>query len=100
MVEKFKNSMKSYFSNGPKAIFIVLLILMISTIVIINTRKTLYVYVDGKEKKIITFRTHLKDALSANDIVVGPKDKTTIGLDSKINNNDKIYIKKKLMVRN
>ncbi|PRR80840.1 Cell wall-binding protein YocH precursor [Clostridium liquoris] len=98
MVEKFKNSMKSYFSNGPKAIFIVLLILMISTIVIINTRKTLYVYVDGKEKKIITFRTHLKDALSANDIVVGPKDKTTIGLDSKINNNDKIYIKKAVNV--
>lgn len=98
MVEKLKNYSKRYFSNGPKAIFIVILILMISTIIITSTRKTLYVYVDGKEKKITTFRANLKDALSANSIVVGPKDKTTPGLDSKINNKDKIYIKKAVNV--
>lgn len=98
MVEKLKNYSKRYFSNGPKAIFIVILILMISTIIITSTRKTLYVYVDGKEKKITTFRANLKDALSANSIVVGPKDKTTPGLDSKINNKDKIYVKKAVNV--
>ncbi|MBP1866109.1 uncharacterized protein YabE (DUF348 family) [Clostridium tetanomorphum] len=97
-MEKLKNSIRSYFSNGPKAIFIVMLILMSATILITSTRKTLYVYIDGKEKKVTTFRTNLKSALFANDIVVGPKDKTTPGLDSKIKNKDKIYIKKAVNV--
>lgn len=98
MVEKLKRFFKCYFSNGPKAIFILSLILASITIFTFGMKKTLYVYIDGNEKKITTFKTTLKDALSSNGIVIGPKDKTTIGLDSKIKNKDKIYVKKAVNV--
>ncbi|WP_125154580.1 3D domain-containing protein [Clostridium rectalis] len=98
MVEKFKTFIKNYFSNGPKAVFIALLILMSTTIILCSGKKTLYIYIDGKENEITTFRSNLKSALAANNIAVGPKDKTTPGLDSKVNNKDKIYIKKAVNV--
>ncbi|WP_315116742.1 3D domain-containing protein [uncultured Clostridium sp.] len=98
MVEKLKNSIKNYFSNGPKAVFVTVLLIMISTVIITGTRKTLYVYIDGKENKITTFRSNLEKALTASDIEIGSKDKVTPGLGSNIKDKDKIYIKKAVNV--
>ena len=97
-MEKFKSTIKNYFSNGPKAVFVTMLIIMISAITINGAKKTLYVYIDGKESKIITFKSNLNAALTANKITIGPKDKVTPGLDSNIKNNDKIYVKKAVNV--
>lgn len=98
-MEKVKNYLKNYFSNGPKAAFLVLLVVIGITIFIGNTRKTVYVYVDGKENKITTFRHTVNDVLKSNNIVLGPKDKTSIGVDSEVKNQDKIYIKKSMDVQ-
>ncbi|MEW9094542.1 MAG: 3D domain-containing protein [Clostridiaceae bacterium] len=98
MVEKFKNSIRNYFSNGPKAVFVTVLLIMISTVIITGARKTVYVYIDGKENKITTFRSNVKEALTANDIEIGSKDKVTPGLDSSIKDKDKIYVKKAVNV--
>jgi len=95
MVEKFKK----YFSNGPRtAILIASLVLIIFTTVIFSTRKTITVSVNGSEKKIVTFSSSYKAALKNNGIVVGPKDKTTPSLDSRVKNQGKISIKRAVRV--
>ncbi|MCS4455410.1 hypothetical protein JTT00_12940 [Clostridium botulinum] len=58
---KLKKKIKEHFSNGPKAILIVVVILMIASIVITNMRKTIIVSIDGKEsQKITTFKKHMQ----------------------------------------
>jgi len=98
MMEKLKNNIKDYFSTGPKVIFIVILLCAGITIGFYSTRKTVYVYIDGKENKIVTYKNTYKKALAANKINVGPKDKTTPSLDSRVNNGDKINIKRAVNV--
>lgn len=99
MVEKFKECLKKYFSNGPKTtIFTVLLVLVILTTVIFSTRKTIVVSVDGADKKVTTFSSTYKEALKNNGIVVGSKDKTTPSLDSIVENQGKISVKRAVKV--
>lgn len=98
MKENLKDRFKDYFSNGPKAVMIFMLVLMSATLVISATRKTVTVSIDGKEMNITTFRKTFKTALEANDIAVGPKDKTTPSLDTRVNKKDKIYIKRAVNV--
>lgn len=99
MVENFKKYLKKYFSNGPKtAIFTVSLVLILLTTVIFSTRKTIIVSVDGTDKKVTTFSSNYKDALNSNGIIVGPKDKTTPSLDSRVENQGKISIKRAVKV--
>lgn len=97
-VEKIRDYFKNYFSNGPKAIFIVVLMLLGITITICNQRKVITVSVEGKEASLVTYRTTLRKALTAGNIILGPKDKTSIGLDDKIKNGDKINVKKAVNV--
>ncbi len=94
MVEKLKSYFKKYSSNGPKTIYIGLIVLVVLTAMICSTRKTITVFIDGKDKKITTFSSTYKKALSNNGITVGPKDKTQPSLDSKVGNGSKISIKK------
>ena len=99
MVEKLKKYLKKHFSNGPKiTIFTVSLVLVILTVGIFSTRKTIIVSVDGADKKITTFSSTYKKVLANNSIVVGPKDKTTPSLDSRVENQGKISIKRALKV--
>lgn len=98
MKEKLKNRFNNYFSNGPKAVMIFMLVLISATLIISATRKTVTVSIDGKEINITTFRSNFKKALEANNIAVGPKDKTTPSLDTKVNKKDKIYIKRAVNV--
>lgn len=98
-MEEFKKTINKYFSNGNKAVLISTLVLIAISILVFSARKTLYVNVDGKEKKIITFKSDIKDVLSTNGIEVGPKDKVMPKIDSVVNNGDKIYIKKAVNVQ-
>lgn len=93
-----KNMFKSYFSNGPKTVFLLLLILMGSLVGLDAARKTIIVSVDGNETKIVTFKKTFEDALKSNNIVLGPRDKTTPSLDSMLKKNDRIDIKKAVNV--
>lgn len=98
MMEKLKNNINNYFSTGPKVIFIVVLLCVGITVGFYSTRKTVYVSIDGKESKIVTYKNSFKKALAVNKISVGPKDKTTPSLDSRVNNGDKINIKRAVNV--
>lgn len=101
MVEKLKGYFKKYFSNGPNAkyIYLTLIVLIVFVVLISSARKTITVSIDGKDKKITTLSSTYKSALSNNGITVGPKDKTTISLDSKVEDGSKISIKKAVNVQ-
>lgn len=100
MLEKLKSSLTNYFSNGPKTIFIVMLFLLCITVTIFDMKKTVAIVIDGKEeKKVITLRDNTKNILKAENIVMGPKDKVIPGLDSKVKDGDRIYIKKAVEVQ-
>lgn len=98
MMESMKNNFKKYFSVGPKSTFIMMLLIMTLSIAIQSMRKTLVVDIDGKETKIITYRSDLKSSLMRNDITLGPKDKISPSIDSTIKDGDKINIKRAVNV--
>lgn len=98
-MEESKRSINKYFLNENKAVFISVIALAIIAVLVFSTKKTLYVNVDGKEKKIITFKSDIKDVLSTNGIEIGPKDKVISGTDSVVSNGDKIYIKRAVNVQ-
>ena len=97
-MDKLKNMYKNYFSIGPKAVLVVMLSLMVVTAGVQAAQKTIVVSIDGKETKIVTFRKTFKDVLSDNSIVLGPKDKITPSIDTKLKKNDRIDIKKAVNV--
>ncbi|WP_343762505.1 3D domain-containing protein [Clostridium oceanicum] len=100
MVERLARQFKKYFSNGPKAIFIVVLILMTTGVVISKERKRVTVSIDGKNvKNITTFKKTYGDVLKANNITIGPKDKVTPSLNENIKHGSKISIKKAVDVK-
>lgn len=94
MLEKLKGNLKNYFSNGPKAAFIVILFSLCFAITIINAKKTIVVVIDGKSTQITTFRSSLSSALRDGNIEVTPKDKIIPRIEAKIENGDKIFIKR------
>ncbi len=99
MVEKLKKKIKEHFSNGPKAILIVVVILMTASIIFTNMRKTIIVSIDGKEtQKITTFKKTYAEALTSKNIQVGPKDKVQPKLDTEIKDGSKLNIKKAVKV--
>ena len=94
MLEKLKSNLKNYFSNGPKAAFIVILFSLCFAITIINAKKTIVVVIDGKGTQITTFRSSLSSALRDGNIEVTSKDKIIPGIEARIENGDKIFIKR------
>jgi uncharacterized protein YabE (DUF348 family) len=61
-------------------------------------RKTITVVIDGEQRKIVTYRNTVAQALKTNDILLGPKDKINISLDSKVIDKQSINIKKAVNV--
>jgi uncharacterized protein YabE (DUF348 family) len=97
-MDKLRKAYESFFSVGPKVVFIVILILMGTTVSIEAAKKTIVVSIDGKETEIVTFRKTFKDALKANNIVLGPKDKAIPSVDTRVNKEDRIDIEKAVNV--
>jgi len=58
--------------------------IVVLSISVFTCMKSITVAVDGKEYKVITFNSTYRAALKSSNIVVGPKDKATPSLDSKL----------------
>lgn len=89
---------KSYFSNVPKTIFIFMLIITCLTVTIFNVRKTITVVLDNETIEITTIRSRVKSIFKSNGITVGSKDKISVNMDSKVEDGDKITIKKAVKI--
>lgn len=98
-MEKIKTAIREYFSNGPKSIFLVAIVLMGIAVCIYSQRKTFTVIVNGNQKQVITFKHTYAEALKDNNIVIGSKDKTSVPLDSKVKNGQELAVKKAVNVR-
>lgn len=91
-METLQNRIVKFFSIGPKSTFLLVLLIIGSFSIIYNLRKEVTVIVDGEEKKIVTYSSNLRKTLKRNAITVGPKDKIIPGLDSEVNDGDKVVI--------
>ena len=99
MMINVKNNLKNYFSNVPKTVFVVMLLITCITVTIFNTKKAIFIVVDGKSIEVTTFRSNVTQILKSNNIALGAKDQITVSLDSKVKHGDKIYIKKAVDVK-
>ena len=70
MFDKFKSKIKNYFSNGPKAAFVMSLIVMGLLVTIFNMKKEITLVIDGKESKIATYKGTVQGALQDRKSVV------------------------------
>ncbi|MFR1710345.1 MAG: 3D domain-containing protein [Clostridium sp.] len=94
MITKFKDKLKSNFSIWPKTVFVVVLVLLSATATIWGLRNTIEVVVDGQKVEITTLSKNLNTVLENNGITVAQEDKISVGLDSKVNDGDIVYINK------
>jgi uncharacterized protein YabE (DUF348 family)/3D (Asp-Asp-Asp) domain-containing protein len=93
-VKNVKDSLRRYFSVRPKSTFIILLLIIALSLTVYNMRKTLIVNIDGNETEIVTYNNDLKGILAQNQIVIESKDKIYPAIDSRVQDGDRIYIKK------
>ena len=103
MLKKLQNNFNKCFSTGPrKAIAVKVATAVVTVVVAVSAyygmHKTVTLVIDGKMTTISTFRGTFKGALYDNNITVGPKDKTTPEINSKIKDGEKLYIKKAVNV--
>ena len=104
MIERLKGFIKESLSNGPKAKIIcslatLLVVVVATTVIITNMRKTLTLSIDGKEETIVTYKGTVQDVLQERGINVGPKDKLQPSLETKVSENDVIKLKKPVKVK-
>jgi uncharacterized protein YabE (DUF348 family) len=99
MMKNVRNNLKYYFSNGPKTIFVVMLLVTCITATIFNMKKAISIVVDGKSIEVTTLKSDVTQILKTNNIALGAKDQITVSLDSKVKDGDKIYIKKAVDVK-
>lgn len=99
MVEKLKKYLKNYFSNGSNVTLAAVMTIIVLSISVFTFMKTITVSADGKEYKVVTFKSTYKAALESGGIAVGPKDKATPSLDSKVEDGSKINIKRAVNVQ-
>ncbi|QGU93898.1 DUF348 domain-containing protein [Clostridium bovifaecis] len=98
MLQKFKSDIRTYFSNGPKVLFVAVLICMCGVIGLLNMEKSVNIVVDGQEISVMTYRSSVSDVLKKNNIVLGPKDIVEPDVNSKIKSGDTIRIEKAVNV--
>ncbi|OPJ62296.1 3D domain-containing protein [Clostridium oryzae] len=65
---------------------------------IYSKRKTITVRIDGKSSDYVTYKNSVKELLASKSITLGTKDKINVPLDSKLNNDQVINIKKAVNV--
>jgi uncharacterized protein YabE (DUF348 family)/3D (Asp-Asp-Asp) domain-containing protein len=97
-VEKTKrNSRRRYSkkhnSKGPRrAAMLAFVVMAAAAFTVLSLMKTITVAVDGKEYKVVTFSSTYAKALESKAIAVGPEDKTSPSLTSKIEEGSTIKI--------
>lgn len=98
MLSTLKSNIKDYFSNGPKAMFVCTLVVLLLIVALSGLRKTIYVFDNNKKINIVTFRSNLNKILTDNDITLGKKDKIDQSLNSKVKDKEVIRIKRAVAV--
>lgn len=104
MVERLKRFTTKSLFNGPKAkiisgVFaIAIIVVAITTVTIMNMRKTLTISIDGKEETFVTYKGTVQDVLKDKNIAVGVKDKVQPSLESKVSEKETIKIKSAIPV--
>lgn len=97
MVEKFKTFIKRSFSNGPKAKIVILataFVVAVAATTVATMRKTVKLSIDGEEETFITYKGTVKDVLQDKGLEISDHDKVQPSLESKINEDDQIEVKK------
>ncbi|WP_035294314.1 3D domain-containing protein [Clostridium sp. KNHs214] len=99
MKQKARDLSNKSFAKGPVAVLVVILLFIGVTLGIATIKKTVSVVIDGKEQKIVTYRSDLKRILADNNIRIENKDKINVSLGSEVKDGDKIQIKKAVKVK-
>lgn len=99
MKQKARDLSDKYFPKGPVAMLVVILLVISVTLGVTAKRKTVSVVIDGKEKKIVTYKKCLGKVLDDNNIKIGQDDKISKKLDCEVKDGDKVYIKKAVDVK-
>ncbi|KGN02284.1 hypothetical protein Z969_05810 [Clostridium novyi A str. 4570] len=101
MFNKIKDDIRTYFSNGPKKIvFVSVLVALCATLgVLMNMEKSVNIVVDGKETSVMTYKSNVADILNKNNVVLGPKDIVEPDLQSNVKTGDTIKIRKAMSVQ-
>lgn len=98
-MEKLKKYLKNYFSNGSNVTLVIVMTIIVLSVSVFTFMKSITVSADGKQYKIVTFKSTYGAALQSSGIVVGPKDKATPSLDSKVEDGSVINIKRAVNVQ-
>ncbi|WMJ79836.1 ubiquitin-like domain-containing protein [Clostridium sp. MB40-C1] len=99
MLQKITSDIKTYFSNGPKILFLFGLVLICTLIGMFTMQKSVNIVVDGKEISVMTYKNDVKDVLEKNNIALGPKDIVEPDLKSKIKSGDTIKIERAINIQ-
>lgn len=85
---------KFIFSKKYWILIIALIFLAIGITQILSRRKTVTVSINGNKSSIVTYKSTVGQVLKSKKIELGPKDRVTPSLDSKLSKNDTIAIKR------
>lgn len=77
---------------------LLILTVCVLAVVLVTKRKDITLVIDGKTTNVVTYKDTVKAVLSENDIKVGEKDKISPSLDSEIEDNSTITIKRAIDV--
>lgn len=90
---KFEKYSK-YFSNRPKTVFLIVLILMSTILTVSYFRKTVSVTVDGKTIEVVTYKRTVKDLLKDINVKLNSDDKVTPSLEGSVSENSSIEVRR------
>lgn len=99
MMEKIRSYFKSCFSNSPNRTVIICVVVALTMMNLAFIRKTVIVSVDGKQQKVVTYRSTYKQVLMSNNIEVGKKDKVAPSLDSRVVNGGNVSVRKAVALK-
>lgn len=93
---------KSFFKKTTKSKFFIPIIVVFAVVLVFTTmllrKKTINIVIDGNHRAITTFRSTVGQFLRTNDVALGPKDKINYTLDSKLKDEQYIFIKRAVNV--
>lgn len=103
-MSRFIKNAKEIFHNGSKAklksiIICGTAVIIIGIILVVGgMRKTVTINIDGEEQTFITYKGTVKEVLALSNISISDKDKLQPSLDSKLDKNELIEIKRAVPV--
>lgn len=97
MFKKLKDDLvnsNNYFSKGSIIALVMVIIILSVAIYARSMRKVVILSLNGEAKKIVSYKSTVKDILEQNNIKIEPKDKVEPSVGTKVKNGQEIYIKK------